>query len=117
MKRISAGLIVASLLAGCASNGHRAPVVEHGAGSAKMLARQGSGGKDWRPQVHVVQRGETLYGIAFNYGLDPRELAEQNNIQDPNLIQVGQQIKLFPASVESHPPVETHVEGHPLLQS
>lgn len=117
MKRIFAGLIVASLLAGCASNGHRAPVVERGSGSAKMLVRQGSGDKDWRPQVHVVQRGETLYGIAFNYGLDPHELAELNNIQDPNLIQVGQQIKLFPAAVESHPPVETHVESHTLLQS
>ncbi len=109
MKRIFAGLVVASLLAGCASSGKHAPVVVRGT-SAKLVR---STDKDWRPRVHVVQRGDTLYAIAFNYGLDPRELAEQNNIQDPNLIQVGQQINLFEGaprpviSVQPLPPVRT----------
>ncbi len=88
MKRIFAGLVAASLLAGCASSGKHAPVVVRG-----KVAK--STEKDWRPRVHVVQKGDTLYAIAFNYGLSYRELAEQNNIQDPNLIQVGQQINLF----------------------
>ena len=100
MKRIVTGLIVAAMMAGCASSGHRAPVVEHGAvskkGSDKSSAK--STDKDWRPKVYVVQKGDTLFAIAFNYGLDPRELAELNGIQDPNLIQVGQQIKLFPGT-------------------
>ncbi len=100
MKRIVTGLIVAAMMAGCASSGHRAPVVEHGAVSKKSSDKSSakSTDKDWRPRVHVVQKGDTLFAIAFNYGLDPRELAELNGIQDPNLIQVGQQIKLFPGT-------------------
>ena len=102
MKRIFAVLAAASLLAGCASGGHRAPVVERGAApKASAVAKPQVKEKDWRPRVHVVQKGDTLYAIAFNYGLDPRELAEQNGIQDPNLIQVGQQISLFGSAARS----------------
>lgn len=99
MKQIFTWLALASLMAGCASNGHRAPVVERSA-EAKTSATKGatkldSNERDWRPKVYTVQKGDTLYAIAFNYGLDPRELVELNNIQDPNVIQVGQQINLF----------------------
>ena len=96
MKRIFAALLVGALLAGCASSGHRAPVVERGRASGKNVEKSAASEKDWRPRVHVVQKGDTLFAIAFNYGLDPRELAELNGIKDPNLIQIGQQIKLFP---------------------
>ncbi|MEI7455451.1 MAG: peptidoglycan DD-metalloendopeptidase family protein [Nitrosomonadales bacterium] len=97
MSRIVVGLLVLSVLAGCASNGPRAPVVERSAApkAAKAQVVVKAAEKDWRPRVHVVQKGDTLYAIAFNYGLDPRELAEQNGIQDANLIKVGQQINLF----------------------
>jgi lipoprotein NlpD len=98
MKRIVTGLIVAAMMAGCASSGHRAPVVEHGAVSKKSSDKSSVKSTDKDPKVHVVQKGDTLFAIAFNYGLDPRELAELNGIQDPNLIQVGQQIKLFPGT-------------------
>lgn len=118
MKRIFAVMMAASLLAGCASSGHRAPVVERGAApkvpaAAKAPAKE----KDWRPRVHVVQKGDTLYAIAFNYGLDPRELAEQNGIQDPNLIQVGQQINLFAgtARVDARP-AQTVVKDQSLVK-
>ncbi|MFA6972420.1 MAG: peptidoglycan DD-metalloendopeptidase family protein [Gallionella sp.] len=103
MKRIFAGLFVVSLLAGCASSGKHAPVVERGTAAKAVKPTE----KDWRPKVHVVQRGDTLYAIAFNYGLDPRELAEQNAIQDPNVIYVGQQINLFGGPVSPRPVVES----------
>lgn len=98
MKRTLVWLAVAALLAGCASSGQRAPIVERGAAAGKNTARIFSV-SDNRPKVYVVQKGDTLFGIAFNYGLDYRELAEMNGIQDPNLIQVGQQINLFSAPV------------------
>lgn len=95
-------VLLVVVLAGCASSGSRAPVVERGA--ANRIGKPAkSTEKDTRPRVHVVQKGDTLYAIAFNYGLDPRELAEQNHIQDPNLIQIGQQINLFSAAAEPHP--------------
>lgn len=40
--------------------------------------------------THVVKRGETLVGIALQYGLDYRELAAWNNITNLNVISVGQ---------------------------
>lgn len=95
MSRIVVGLLVLSVLAGCASSGPRAPVVKRGASPKAAPVNVKSTEKDWRPRVYVVQKGDTLFAIAFNYGLDPRELAEQNAIQDPNLIKVGQQINLF----------------------
>lgn len=65
----------------------------------KIVAPQGDNAtaseKDWRPDVHVVQKGETLYGIAFNYGLDYHEIAEINSIQNPRAIRIGQELRLF----------------------
>ena len=44
--------------------------------------------------VHTVVSGETLSGIAKKYGTDYITLARLNSIADPNLIVVGQKIKL-----------------------
>lgn len=107
-------LAAAAALAGCASSKQSAPVIERSGAATKAAVaaeaqrRKAVREKDWRPQVHVVEKGDTLYSIAFNYGFDYHELAELNGIQDPNLIQVGQQIRLFsgaakPAAVEVKP--------------
>ncbi|MBP9722708.1 MAG: peptidoglycan DD-metalloendopeptidase family protein [Gammaproteobacteria bacterium] len=45
-------------------------------------------------RTHVVEAGESLYAIAFSYGLDFRELATINNIREPYKILVGQRIYL-----------------------
>jgi len=117
-----------AVLAGCASSGQRAPVVERGEApkgsvaadeTRKRLSRE----KDWRPQIHVVQKGDTLYSIAFDYGFDYHELAELNGIQDPGVIQIGQPIRLFPggarpiippAAVEIKP-IEPAIREQPRL--
>ena len=41
---------------------------------------------------HTVQRGETLASIASKYGVTVQELATANNISNPNLISVGQEL-------------------------
>src|SRR5450756_1640452 len=94
-------LMMAVVLAGCASKGQRAPVIERGEAAKKKAAteatsKKSSRDKDWRPEVHVVQKGDTLYSIAFNYGFDYHELAELNGIQNPSVISIGQEIHLFP---------------------
>ena len=43
---------------------------------------------------YSVQGGETLSEIASKYGLTYQELADYNNIADPNYIEVGQTIKI-----------------------
>ena len=44
--------------------------------------------------VHRVQSGETLFSIAFRYGLDYRELARSNGIDAPYIIYPKQKIRL-----------------------
>ncbi len=49
---------------------------------------------DPRPEYYTVKAGDTLYTIALDNGLDYKELAEWNNLNNPNLIRVGQQLRL-----------------------
>ncbi|CAG1005792.1 Murein hydrolase activator NlpD [Burkholderiales bacterium] len=53
---------------------------------------------DPRPEHYVVKRGDTLYSIALEHGLDYRELAGMNNIDNANLIRVGQVLRVRPAA-------------------
>lgn len=43
---------------------------------------------------HVVQPGETLYGIAQKYGVDANAIAEANNITNRNQLRVGQKLDI-----------------------
>jgi lipoprotein NlpD len=52
----------------------------------RPVARSSSG-------YHVVQRGETLYSIAWKYGLSFRELAAMNRIHSPYTIYAGQRLR------------------------
>jgi len=46
------------------------------------------------PASHIVKSGDTLSGIAREYGTTWQVLAELNNIKDPSRLRVGQVIKL-----------------------
>jgi lipoprotein NlpD len=46
--------------------------------------------------VHVVRAGETLYKIAWQHGVDQRDLVRWNGIRDPDVIRVGQRLRLTP---------------------
>jgi lipoprotein NlpD len=46
--------------------------------------------------VHVVQRGETLYKIAWQYRVDMRDLVLWNRLEDPDMLRVGQRLRLVP---------------------
>ncbi len=45
---------------------------------------------------HIVQKGDTLFAIAFQNGLDYRDLAFWNNLTSPDVIKVGQVLRLTP---------------------
>lgn len=78
-------IVLLAGLVGCAAGG-RAPVED----------RRG-GGKSSTVQ-YVVQRGDTLYSIAFRYGLDYRKVAEVNRIGAPYTIYPGQTLYLWKVS-------------------
>jgi lipoprotein NlpD len=44
--------------------------------------------------AYVVKRGDTLYSIALEHGVDYRELAQANNIDDASKIRVGQELRI-----------------------
>lgn len=53
-----------------------------------------------RVNVHVVEPGDTMYSIAWRYGLDFRRLAAANNIDPPFTIHRRQRLKI----AEADPP-------------
>ena len=53
----------------------------------------GAGGES-RAATHVVRRGDTLYAIAWRYGLDYRDIARWNRIAPPHVIHPGQRLAL-----------------------
>lgn len=53
-------------------------------------------------KTYVVQSGDTLSGIAEKFGVTVDELCEWNDISDPNLIYVGQVLKLYGGSDKHH---------------
>ena len=72
---------------------------------------------DPRPEFYTVKKGDTLYVIALDHGLDYKELAEWNGIENPNLIRIGQQLRLrAPPSTVVTAPLKTppKVEGRPV---
>ena len=85
LARVCLGLVLCWLVA-CGNN-PRAPVEDRNARSAASSSS------------YAVQRGETLYSIAFRYGLDYRRVAAANNIPAPYTIYPGQKIYLREATV------------------
>ena len=83
----AAGLIIVLVgsLVGCQSTPPPAPV--------SMIGERG--------KTHVVRRGETLYAIAWRYGLDYRALARSNGISKPYTIYVGQRLRLGSTAKQS----------------
>lgn len=56
--------------------------------------------------VHVVQAGDTIDSIAVAYGVTRQEILTLNNISDPRIIRVGQEIVIRAADTEPSPPAE-----------
>ena len=82
------GSLAAGLLAGCSSSpSESVQVVDRNAASAKQQKPQPAGGQ------YIVQRGDTLYSIAFRFGWDWKALGARNNIPAPYVIKPGQVIR------------------------
>jgi lipoprotein NlpD len=97
----SAWLAVALLgLAACSAPGP-APVSDRT--QARTTTVKSEAPRPVTPQIapstdgrHTVQRGDTLYAIAFANSLDYREIASWNQLESPDRILVGQVLRLTP---------------------
>ncbi len=75
------------LQSGCATRLSPAPVVDRSSGRSSEPVE---------PGYYRVKRGDTLLRIALDHGQSYRDIAEWNNIADPNLIEVDQVIRVNP---------------------
>lgn len=92
-------LILLALLTACTGGGILSPDVDRSNGHFR------SG--DYR----TVLRGETLYSIAWDVGVDYQTLASWNDIGPPYLLRAGQRLRIAPPETESTPAARTDAAG------
>ncbi len=49
--------------------------------------------------VYTVARGDVLSGIAQRFGVNYMQIAQWNNIKNPDLISIGQKLTIYPAVI------------------
>jgi len=106
--RGAAMLLLAAVIAGCASR-TRAPVEDRAApppparpgAPAATAPAPAPGAEAPAGPTYTVKRGDTLIAIALDAGVDYRELAAWNSLENPNRINVGQVLRLTPPGAET----------------
>ena len=105
-------LCALALLGGCSSTSNRAPVEVRGGtvrpappepaapvdATAKVLPGAENAGK---PGYYTVKPGDTLARIALDNGQNWRDVARWSNLENPNVIEVGQVLRVVPPASES----------------
>ena len=129
-----AAVVVAAVsLFGCINPPHRAPVEERSAtpratvaaaSPAMAAASSPEAGKTaadlgTRPGYYTVKPGDTLIRIGLDNGQNWKDLVRWNNLDNPNLIEVGQVLRVVAPGVDptvatSRPVTATRVEARPL---
>lgn len=103
-------VMAAGVLAACASKGPRtpAPVEDRSSGArapavtapvttqASPATNVDNAGK---PGYYTVRQGDTLIRIALDAGQNWRDIARWNNLDNPNIIEVGQVLRVSPPMV------------------
>lgn len=84
-------LLLAGLLHACAPYTARAPVGDRSNGPLRT------------PASHTVRQGETLYSVAFLYGLEVSQVAAWNGLKPPYTIYKGQHLRLRPPAPAALP--------------
>ena len=115
------------LLVGCGTSLNRAPVEDRGSSTAsgggmdstsvKPLPGAENAGK---PGYYTVKPGDTLIRIGLESGQSWKDIARWNNLENANLIEVGQVLRVVAptAAVASAPaPAETGVVTRPVASS
>jgi len=87
----------AAVAAGCATQRAPAPVVD-GRAARPVAGRSAAAPAPVAPKsaadFYTVKRGDSLYSIAQDHGVDQREVAQWNGLDDPTRLRVGQQLRV-----------------------
>jgi lipoprotein NlpD len=132
-------VIVGALLAGCSSKLRRAPVEDRIAGnkpvssapatstpiastpdnSAAEASPQPVNENSGKPGYYTVKTGDTLIHVALENGQNWRDLVKWNNLENPNMIEVGNVLRVVAPGTDvgaaaSKPVTTAKVETRPL---
>jgi lipoprotein NlpD len=116
--------VLLAALAGCAGTKHAAPVedrntVGRSGGKAAPNAEAPKAPVKAEPGYYIVKAGDTLARIAFENGQSWKDVARWNSLDNPNVIEVGQVLRVVPPGVEpgvavAKPVAPIKVESKPL---
>jgi lipoprotein NlpD len=123
-------LLLAAVLAACASSAP-APVETRDTSRTKAVvgpvmsssSSTASAVTGARPGYYVVKKGDTLYSIAMENGHSYRDVATWNNIDNPAMIAVGQELRVQPPDAPAasasgtRPVIAPRIESRPIDQS
>lgn len=119
---LSAVLVAGGLLAGCAQV-NKAPVEDRGgwgaAGSRVDPSTLPGAENAGKPGYYTVRPGDTLIRIGLENGQSWKDIARWSNLTNPNLIEVGQVVRVVPPgaaepSQGARPVASTTVQPVPL---
>ncbi len=137
LKRLGCVLVATFAIVGCTTTHNRAPVEDRNAGgrgqaalaapapsaaasaagdASKPLPGAENAGK---PGYYTVKPGDTLIRVGLENGQNWKDLVKWNNLENPNIIEVGQTLRVLPPGVDpnaaSTKPITTaKVETKPL---
>ena len=137
LKRLGCVMVAAFAIAGCSTTHNRAPVEERNAGgrgpasavavapsaaaSAPVDATKPLPGAENAGKVgyYTVKSGDTLIRIGLENGQNWKDLVKWNNLENPNIIEVGQTLRVVPPGVDPNaaatkPITNAKVETKPL---
>ncbi|WP_455555631.1 peptidoglycan DD-metalloendopeptidase family protein [Comamonas sp.] len=96
---LSAVMVAAGVLAGCAQV-NKAPVEDRGgwgAGASRVDPATLPGAENaGKPGYYSVRPGDTLIRIGLEHGQSWKDIARWSNISNPDLIEVGQVVRVVP---------------------
>ena len=135
LRRCAPLLAAASLVAGCSLKPNHAPVEERSptpratvaaaspaasAASAADASRTApADSNSGKPGFYTIKPGDTLIRIGLDNGQNWKDLMRWNNLVNPNLIEVGQVIRIVPPGTDpttatARPVTTARVETRPL---
>ncbi|HYP83842.1 peptidoglycan DD-metalloendopeptidase family protein [Variovorax sp.] len=124
---VSAVSVLSSLLvfAGCSTSHQPAPVEDRGAagtgvpGMVPPITTDASGKpllgieNYGKPGYYAVRPGDTLIRIGLETGQSWRDLVKWNNLENPNVIEVGQVLRIIPPNSPAAAPAAPVVAAAP----
>jgi lipoprotein NlpD len=103
---MGAVVLAAGVLAGCSSGPRKPAPVEDRSSTPHTQPQPGPAADAGKPPpppestaksgYHTVRPGDTLIRIALDSGQNWRDVARWNNIENPNIIEVGQVLRVIP---------------------